>query len=188
MKYVCIYYVCIIYPFFWLPYLFIGSTLLFFLYICQNGENSMQASIFFPPNRELYDLDTSHSLMETTDFLSFDLKLENQLSGRCFFSVNQKPEKHKELWPVEKLPFSVSINSKDKNILCYRPDPASQCCYQLLQERISVLGKKEKKKSAQICCHPLLLPSTQALASGMSTPKFHLLPFKRGPHQRRAFG
>lgn len=143
----------------------------------------MQASIFFPPNRELYDLDTSHSLMETTDFLSFDLKLENQLSGRCFFSVNQKPEKHKELWPVEKLPFSVSINSKDKNILCYRPDPASQCCYQLLQERISVLGKKEKKnlpKSAVTLC---FYPPPKLWPLACLPPNFTCSP-SRGVHTR----
>ena len=150
MKYVSTYLLCMYY----LPFLFVMKSLhrLYFVFfsfhICQSGNNSIYFSIFlfffsiylffyffflffylfylfFCKNRELYDLGTSHSPIEHHWFPRIWSKV-GKLADWLFFQLSKSLRNtDKEFCPVGKLSFSVSVNRKVKNILCYTSDPAS---------------------------------------------------------------
>lgn len=160
MKYVSTYYVCIIYPFFLLWNLFIGFTLFSFSFTYARVVIILYRHLFFCKNRELYDLGTSRSPIEHHWFPCIWSKV-GKLVDWLFFQLSKSLRNtDKEFCPVGKLSFSVSVNRKVKNILCYTSDPASECYYQLPQERISVFLKRKKKLSKSVVTHTLPLPST----------------------------
>ena len=123
---ICIYYVCVIYFFFVTKSLHRHKVTLFcFSFIFARMVIFLDRHLFFLQNRELYDLWNFHCLIEHQQFPLIWSKV-GQLVDWLFSQLSESLRNtDKELWPVGKLSFSVSINRKDKNLLYCTSDPTS---------------------------------------------------------------
>lgn len=100
------------------------TFILFFLHICQNGDISRQASIFC--KTENYMICRAFILLTEHQQFPLSRSKVGQLVDWLFSQRSESPRNtDKELWPVGKLSFTVSISRKDKNLLYCTSDPAS---------------------------------------------------------------
>lgn len=100
-------------------------TLFCFSFIFARMVIFLDRHLFFLQNWELYDLQSFHSLTEHQQFPLSRSKV-GQLVDWLFSQLSESLRNtDKELWPVGKLSFTVSISRKDKNLLYCTSDPAS---------------------------------------------------------------